>query len=256
LRQVDQTDAIAGALAGYEGGTVPKNFSPCNICLERQAPQLYSYPERYFTDFQRAQPAIVEGLVIPLMAGDRAIETIWIASHDETRQFDLEDVRIMTSLADFTVRLPLTPTPASIDPGSQPSESASNLKGAQILVVDNDVDALEVAAFMLEQAGATVIPASSALEALTLLSESPPDMLLSDIGMPDMDGYMLMQQVRSRPPEQGGQIPAIALTAYAGDINDQQAIAAGFQQHLAKPIDPEKLVRTIVDLLEQNPQSI
>jgi PAS domain S-box-containing protein len=102
LRQVDQTDAIAGALAGYEGGTVPKNFSPCNICLERQAPQLYFYPERYFTDFQRAQPAIVEGLVIPLMTGDRAIGTIWIASHNETRQFDLEDVRIMTSLADFT----------------------------------------------------------------------------------------------------------------------------------------------------------
>lgn len=94
--------ALAGALAGYEGGTTPRNFSPCGICLDRQAPQLYSYPERYFTYFQCAKPTIVEGLVIPLMGATQPLGTIWIVSHDEARQFDAEDVRLMISLADFT----------------------------------------------------------------------------------------------------------------------------------------------------------
>lgn len=82
-----------------------------------------------------------------------------------------------------------------------------------------------------------------------MFTQSLPDMLLSDIGMPDMDGYMLMQQIRSLPPEQGGQVPAIALTAYAGEINYQQAMAAGYQRHLSKPIEPENLVQTIAELL-------
>jgi len=82
-----------------------------------------------------------------------------------------------------------------------------------------------------------------------VLTQSPPDVLLSDIGMPDMDGYMLMSQVRALPPEQGGQVKAIALTAYAGDFNQKQAIAAGFHYHLSKPIEPEALVKAIASLL-------
>ena len=100
--EVFRWSALAGALAGYEGGATPRNFSPCGTCLDRQAPQLYSYPERYFTYFQQAKPVITEGLVIPLVAGDRPLGALWIVSHDEARQFDLEDVRLMTSLADFT----------------------------------------------------------------------------------------------------------------------------------------------------------
>ena len=93
---------LAGALAGYEGETTPRNFSPCGICLDRQAPQLYFHPERYFTDLQQAHPAIVEGLVLPLIVANQPLGTIWIVSHDEARQFDAEDVRLLTSLADFT----------------------------------------------------------------------------------------------------------------------------------------------------------
>jgi GAF domain-containing protein len=109
--EVFRWSALAGALAGYEGETTPRSFSPCGLCLDRQAPQLYSYPERYFTYFQRANPVIIEGLVIPLIAGayptggtvsHRSLGTIWVVSHDEARQFDLEDVRLLTSLADFT----------------------------------------------------------------------------------------------------------------------------------------------------------
>lgn len=93
--------ALAGELAGSEQGTVPRQFSLCGVCLERRAAQLYSYPARYFTYLQSI-PAIVESLVIPLVAADQPLGAIWIVSHDPQRQFDGEDVRVMTSLADFT----------------------------------------------------------------------------------------------------------------------------------------------------------
>ncbi|GFE70883.1 GAF domain-containing sensor histidine kinase [Chroococcus sp. FPU101] len=94
--------ALAGALEQYEGDTTPIDFSPCGVCLERNSPQLYSYPERYFTYFQVARPVIVEGLVLPLIANHQSLGTLWILSHDEQQRFDSEDVRVMTSLADFT----------------------------------------------------------------------------------------------------------------------------------------------------------
>ncbi|MBD1863931.1 MULTISPECIES: GAF domain-containing sensor histidine kinase [Trichocoleus] len=93
---------LAGGLAAYEQGSTPCHFSPCGTCIDRGAPQLYSYPEQYFTYFQQAKPTIVEGLVIPLLAQGQPLGTIWIVSHDEHCHFDAEDVRVMTSLADFT----------------------------------------------------------------------------------------------------------------------------------------------------------
>ncbi|MBX9256699.1 response regulator [Desmonostoc muscorum CCALA 125] len=154
--------------------------------------------------------------------------------------------------ATFIVRIPLMKV-AGLDIESSPNSltdglATSPLAGLCILVVDDDADTCDYLSFVLEQAGATVILAASADEALQVLVQSTPDILLSDIGMPDMDGYMLIRQVRSLPSEQGGQIPAIALTAYAGEINQQQAIAAGFQKHLSKPVEPEYLLRTITSL--------
>lgn len=90
---------------------------------------------------------------------------------------------------------------------------------------------------------------TSAIEALQAVEQSPPDILLSDIGMPEMDGYMLIRQIRAMPPEQGGQILALALSAYAGEVNRQQALAAGFQHHVAKPIDPDTLIAVILDII-------
>nr|WP_290225188.1 PAS domain S-box protein [Trichocoleus desertorum] len=152
--------------------------------------------------------------------------------------------------ATFTVRLPLMPLQAIANQSSQLSKPFSTLNGTQVLVVDDEPDSREFVAFVLEQAGATVLTATTANEALTLLVRSKPNVLLSDIGMPDMDGYMLMQQVRALLPEQGGQIPAIALTAYAGDFNQQQALAAGFQKHISKPVEPEKLIQVISSLIK------
>ncbi|HMB95640.1 MAG TPA: PAS domain S-box protein [Tepidisphaeraceae bacterium] len=93
--------AMSGAYAGYVGGTTPAKFSPCGTCLERNAPQLYDRPARYFSYFQKAAPEIVEGLVIPFRSGN-IIGTIWVVAHDEEKKFTSEDVRILTSLGQFT----------------------------------------------------------------------------------------------------------------------------------------------------------
>ncbi|KYC43851.1 histidine kinase [Scytonema hofmannii PCC 7110] len=153
--------------------------------------------------------------------------------------------------ATFTVTFPLfkgSKTKDTIDKPSGVSFSALPLVGFQILVVDDDADMREFLTFVLEEYGATVTTVASAFEALTALSQFHPNVIISDIGMPQMDGYMLMQQVRSLKPEQGGEIPAIALTAYAAEIDYHRAMAAGFQLHIPKPVEPEELVRAIQSL--------
>ncbi len=132
-----------------------------------------------------------------------------------------------------------------------------DLSQLRILVVDDDEDMRELAQFILEQQGAQVTVAASAAEALMLFDRQPPDILISDIGMRDMDGYMLMQQIRRRSPQQGGLIravseampKAIALTAYAGEYDQRQALNVGFQKHIPKPVEPEALVNAISELI-------
>ncbi|MBW4499368.1 MAG: PAS domain S-box protein [Scytonema hyalinum WJT4-NPBG1] len=151
--------------------------------------------------------------------------------------------------ATFTVRLPLMQHQSEMPQQMKASEPSLGLQGIKVLVVDDTADMREYVTFVLEQSGAKVIAVASAAEALAVLAEFQPAVLISDIGMAEMDGYMLMRQVRSLPPEQGGRIPAIALSAYAGEINQQQAIAAGFERHISKPVEPAALVAVILDLL-------
>ncbi len=124
------------------------------------------------------------------------------------------------------------------------------LSAIQVLLVDDDDDSRGFAAFVLEQSGAIVTTAASAREALTAISTFSPDILVSDIGMPTLDGYELLHQIHSLPTHFTQFLPAIALTAYAGEGNRQQALNAGFQLHLAKPIEPDKLVQAIGELLK------
>ncbi|MEH2071710.1 MAG: response regulator [Nostoc sp.] len=154
--------------------------------------------------------------------------------------------------ATFIIKLPMILT-NSLDSSKESDATASNtptLDGLKILAVDDDPDSLELVSFVLQQCGATVIAVPSATEVLKILPQSKPDLLISDVGMPEMDGYMLLQQIRSMSPEQGGEILAIALTAYAGEGNEQQALEAGFQAHISKPIDPPHLIQTIANLLQ------
>ncbi|MBE9179548.1 PAS domain-containing protein [Oculatella sp. LEGE 06141] len=154
--------------------------------------------------------------------------------------------------ATFTVKLPLlNQTSYSLEetPSTAQVAAVQPLRGTCVLVVDDEPDMREFATFVLQQAGATVMTATSAHDALQLLVNHTPDLLLSDIGMPMMDGYTLMRQIRKLPIAQGGNIPAIALTAYAGEYNQRQALSAGFQQHLPKPIEPDTLIMAIAQLI-------
>lgn len=158
--------------------------------------------------------------------------------------------------ATFTVELPLLIRSEQVwgeENQSLSFESESSLLAdTQVLVVDDEPDIRDLITFILQDYGVEVTAVASAQEALQALSESIPDVLISDIGMPKTDGYMLMREVRSRSPQQGGSVPAIALTAYAGEMNQQQALAAGFQMHISKPVDPDVLLKAIADLIKQS----
>ncbi len=151
--------------------------------------------------------------------------------------------------ATFTVTLPLMTTAAETAEQLVPTNTLSGLQGVKVLAVDDERDNLELITFILEEAGATVTAVTSAQEALRVLPQFQPDVLVSDIGMPEMNGYTLVQQAQAYLSKSGEIIPAIALTAYAGETNQQQAFAAGFQVHLSKPVEPIELVATIAALV-------
>ncbi len=129
-----------------------------------------------------------------------------------------------------------------------PSDKVLTLNGVRILIVDDEADSREFLITALEQCGAEVIGAASASEAMDALLHLQPDVLVSDIGMPLEDGYTLIRKVRQLTAEQGKKIPAIALTAYARSEDRMRAIAAGFQMHVPKPVEPAELATAIASL--------
>jgi PAS domain S-box-containing protein len=127
-------------------------------------------------------------------------------------------------------------------------ERPQQLRGLRVLVVDDEEDARGLVGAILEECGCEVTLASSVEEAMLRLKEARPDVLLSDIGMPEADGYDLIQQVRALPREQGGDVPAAALTAYARPEDRRRMLNAGYSIHLAKPIEPAELVAVVTTL--------
>jgi signal transduction histidine kinase/CheY-like chemotaxis protein len=155
----------------------------------------------------------------------------------------------------FTVRLPVSTAarapraaPAPLPQLGVEARPLAGLERVRVLVVDDDADTLEVLRQVLEAAGAQVVAAASAREALAALSVRPPDVLLSDIGMPGEDGYALIRKVRSLDPSHGGRVPAAALTAYTQLEDRRQALLAGFQIYLSKPIEPAELTAAVARL--------
>jgi CheY-like chemotaxis protein len=122
------------------------------------------------------------------------------------------------------------------------------LTGVRALVVDDDRDTLELLAEVLRSRGVLVTAAVSAQEALVALDREVPDILLTDIAMPERDGYDLIQRVRARPVERGGRVPAVAITAYARAEDTERSLASGFQMHLSKPVDLDELFTTVASL--------
>ncbi|MEH1789225.1 MAG: PAS domain S-box protein [Nostoc sp.] len=151
--------------------------------------------------------------------------------------------------ATFTVMLPLIEIDLNSHQVLSQPDDLPDLNGLKVLLVDDERDTRELIAFILEQSGAVVIQTASAMEALEIMPQFQPNLLLSDIGMPEVDGYMLIRQIRAMSLEEGGKIPAIALTAYAGEADYQQVIAAGFERHITKPVEPAKLLRAIANLI-------
>lgn len=126
-----------------------------------------------------------------------------------------------------------------------------SLSGINVLLVEDDVDARNLIHQLLELRGAKVTSAASAAEALKAFKVTIPDVLVSDIAMPDEDGYSLLRKVRSLPHERGGQIPAIALTGYASAKDKADTFAAGYQAHLAKPLEPADLITAIENVIRK-----
>lgn len=124
------------------------------------------------------------------------------------------------------------------------------LYGLRILVVDDDVDTRDLLEWVLQRAGAEVKTVASAREALGALEKERPHVLVSDIAMPDEDGYSLLRKVRALPPEQGGKVPAVALTAHSLVQDRIQSLRAGFQSHVPKPVVPEELVEVIASIVQ------
>jgi PAS domain S-box-containing protein len=131
---------------------------------------------------------------------------------------------------------------------SQVQAALPDLTGWRVLVVDDEPDTLEVVRIMLAQFGAEVRVAASSNGALEAFVEWQPDVLVSDVGMPDQDGYDLITKVRALSPEQGGDTPAAALTAHVGDEDRVRALAAGYQAHIKKPVDPRTLGAAVLGL--------
>ena len=159
--------------------------------------------------------------------------------------------------ATFTIVLPFVGVISQQDVDSshqaQTEEVASfeglpSLQGLKVLVVDDEADTRELIGEVLKECGSEVIVTSSAAEALEALEQYKPDILISDLGMPDEDGYSLIEKIRALPTERGGTIPAAALTAYARAEDRMRVLRSGFQFHLPKPVDSAELVTVVASL--------
>jgi CheY-like chemotaxis protein len=125
------------------------------------------------------------------------------------------------------------------------------LKGLDILIVDDESDTLELMKTVLRECGARARTASSVSVALEAISAKAPDLLISDIEMPNQDGYSLIRTIRAMPSREAHEMPAIALTAHAHELDRTRALSAGFQLHLRKPVDPSELVGAMAQLIAE-----
>jgi CheY-like chemotaxis protein len=157
--------------------------------------------------------------------------------------------------ATFTVWLPAEPptlgdADADVPRGAAtaPADLAS-LRGVRLLVVEDDADTREVVGLMLRESGAEVVGVETADAALDAIQRARPDVLISDIGLADRDGYDLIRAVRRLPGGEGG-VPAIALSAFARDSDRLEALRAGYDRHLSKPVEPRSLRSAVAELLD------
>jgi len=163
--------------------------------------------------------------------------------------------------ATFTVRLPIslaaeTPGPTRVHPVVSDAVVAVPgvaLQGIRLLLVDDERDTLDLFAHLLARTGAEIETATSVAEAMARFDRRPPDVLIADVEMPEEDGYALIRRVRSLDPARGAAVPAVAVTAY-GRVEDRvRLLAAGYNMHVPKPVEPAELVAVIAALARRPP---
>jgi CheY-like chemotaxis protein len=150
------------------------------------------------------------------------------------------------------VRLPLLLADLRDEPIARregPAPEGPSLAGAKVVVVDDDPTAVELIKEVLVQAGGEVIECRTTDEALRAIAQQRPDALVSDIEMPGQDGYSLVRKLRALGPEQGGKIPAVALTAFGRSEDRIRSLRAGFNTHLTKPVDPAELTAIVASMI-------
>jgi signal transduction histidine kinase/CHASE3 domain sensor protein/ActR/RegA family two-component response regulator len=168
--------------------------------------------------------------------------------------------------ATFTVRIPARSAVLAVTRTGQtrpkfvpPAGRAPRLDGLRIIVIDDEEDALQLVGEVLRERGAEVHCVATPAEAVAKVTSIRPDVIVSDIGMPLLDGYALIRRIRALPVDQGGRTPAVALTAYARTEDAQRAFAAGYQMHVAKPVEPLQLATVVANLggrsLDDGPSS-
>ena len=133
------------------------------------------------------------------------------------------------------------------------AQALPHLDGVSVLVVDDDADSRSFVCQLLEHHGATVSMSDSTSDALSRFRQLRPDVIISDIGMPDEDGYALIKRVRSLSSHEGGNTPAMALTAYARNQDETAALSAGYHRHVRKPVDVAELITAVAELATNTP---
>ena len=220
---------------------MPKDYAPRHQEIDRE--------------YQRQQTLTQDRCLRSLKKSELALGDERFIEKLETAiplQWSLSSTEISTSVETISASTEQKETISKIS--TKQVNNFSNLEGLRLVVVDDDVDTLELITFILEEYNVQVTTATSASEALKAIARSSPDIIISDIAMPGEDGYSLMRKVRSLEPEQGGHIPAIALTAFAREEDRILALDAGFQRHIPKPVDPFELVAVVAKLAEQSQQ--
>jgi signal transduction histidine kinase/ActR/RegA family two-component response regulator len=241
-------------------GEQPSNLQPSNSYVQLQvrdtgkgiAPEFLPYVFERFRQENSSTTRSYGGLGLGLAIVRHLVElhggTVYADSPGEGQG------------ATFSVHLPLvsvlpevrddSPSHSTIEE-NVPLDSLPELDGLRVLVVDDEADARELLTTILRQYKVEVAAVASAGEALEALQRLKPNVLVSDIGMPGEDGYALIRKVRALDIEQGGQIPAVALTAYARAEDRIRALAAGFQLHIPKPVNPEELAAVVANLAQR-----
>ncbi len=232
---------VTVTVAGYEGELVITVADTGAGIKPEFLPHVFERFRQAESSTNRAYGGLGLGLAIVRHLVELHGGSVSVASEGEGRGATFT-VRLPVAAA---VRLPAERAPAAVTTDAPASRS---LTGLHILVVDDETDAREVMRFMLERGGARVRIADSAAAALDAIREDRPDLLISDIGMPVEDGYVMVRRLRAMEDGAHRRLPAIALTAYASEEDSRRARSAGFDAHLSKPVDPARLIDIAVGL--------